>query len=188
MLNGVLTKRYIYFDDDGNLTKVANHNNDQGQYVETELEDVMDIVTGKLGMDQHFVIFDPIEKKHVIKCKILQDDIKFDINDAIYKIPTFKPDRPDLTIVQDIKNKVWKIKLDPALSENIENKKITVTTEYNFSITSKNDPHNLYHYFQIDLNNVRPVAFVSDFELDADNVSVYTTKRFESYYHEVTYE
>lgn len=78
--------------------------------------------------------------------------------------------------------------LDDVLSENLKKQTVRFSSKLNFSITRKNDPHQLYHYFVIDLETLESdytIPFVSDLELDADNVSVYTTKRLETYYHEV---
>ena len=185
MINGVITERYVYFDEIGNIEKISNHNNDEGQYVKTSIEDVYDIMSGIKTMDSFFVIFDSVQKKHIIKSRFVEDEIKFNINDQIYKIPQTKIDRPDLTVKQNILKKQWDIELDPMLDENIKNRKLIFSSAYNFSVCGKNDPHNFYQYFQIDLNNIKSIPFVSDYELDIGSVSVYTTKRLDTYYHEV---
>jgi hypothetical protein len=46
----VSTKRYVYFDDDGNLTAVSNVNTEPGNYIEVEFSDIENLITGK----EHF--------------------------------------------------------------------------------------------------------------------------------------
>lgn len=181
------TTRYVYFDQDGEITAIANNKQGDVNFIVVNIDDVYNLITGKEVLSNYNVLFDPVVKKHVLRNKFIEEDIQFDINNQIYKIPTSKPKRPDFTIQQDCVNKCWKVKLDSLLEENLKSESLDFSTKLNISITSKNDPHNLHQYFTVDLKtyNDLEIPFVSDLELDVTKISVYTTKRLETYYHEV---
>lgn len=185
----VPTKRYVYFDSTGEILSVANRNDAEGNYIEVELDEVINLITAKEPVSKYVVLFDTLTKKHVLRPRFIEEEIQFDINNQVYKLPTVKPERPDFTVVQDVKQKKWFLKLDDSIKENIKNKTVQFTNSLNFSITKHNDPHILYNTFVIDLKTISDndveVPFASDFELDSSAISVYTTKRLETYYHEV---
>lgn len=184
----VQTKRYVYFDNDGEILSISNQNKTEGSYIETDVDQVINLITGKEVLSNYVVMFDPVTKQNVIRHRFIEEELQFDINNQIYKVPTEKLARPDFTLQQDIKNKRWNFILDNLLQENLKKQTVRFSSKLNFSITSKNDPHNLYQYFTIDLETLTEnysIPFVSEIELDIDQISVYTTKRLETYYHEV---
>jgi len=185
----VPTYRYVYFDKDGELLSVSNTKDETKNYITVELNDVINLITGKEVISDYIVLFDTVTKQHVLRSRFIEEEIQFDVNSQIYKIPTSKPERPDFIIQQDTVNKCWRLKLDDILYQNLKSQTVKFTSTLNFSITKKNDPHTLYKFFVVDLQSIKDedfvVPFESDFELDADNISVYTTKRLETYYHEV---
>ena len=184
----VQTKRYVYFDAEGEILSISNQNTSEGSFVEVEIDQVINLITGKEVLSNYVVMFDPVTKQNVIRHRFIEEELQFDINNQIYKVPTIVGPRPDFTLQQDIKNKRWNFVLDTVLQENLKKQTVRFSSKLNFSITSKNDPHNLYQYFVVDLENLDPeyaIPFVSESELDIDAVSVYTTKRLETYYHEV---
>ena len=133
-------------------------------------------------------MYDPVTKQNVVRHRFIEEEIQFDINNQIHKVPTTPVLRPDFTLQQDIKNRRWNLKLDDVLEESIKNQTVKFSSKLNFSITKRNDPHTLYNYFVVDLEDFNVgynIPFASDLELDVDDVSVYTTKRLETYYHEV---
>lgn len=103
----VQSKRYVYFDNDGEITSISNQNKQEGSFVVANLEDVMNIVAAKEPMSNYVVMFDPITKQNVIRHRFIEEEIQFDINNQIYKVPTNVDCRPDFTLQQDIKNKRW---------------------------------------------------------------------------------
>ena len=184
----VQTKRYVYFDAEGEILSISNQNTSEGSFVEVEIDQVINLITGKEVLSNYVVMFDPVTKQNVIRHRFIEEELQFDINNQIYKVPTIVGPRPDFTLQQDIKNKRWNFVLDTVLQENLKKQTVRFSSKLNFSITSKNDPHNLYQYCVVDLENLDPeyaIPFVSESELDIDAVSVYTTKRLETYYHEV---
>ena len=184
----VQTKRYVYFDNDGEILSISNQNKNEGSYIETDVDQVINLITGKEVLSNYVVMFDPVTKQNVIRHRFIEEELQFDINNQIYKVPTEKLARPDFTLQQDVKNKRWNFILDNLLQENLKKQTVRFSSKLNFSITSKNDPHNLYQYFTIDLETLTEnysIPFVSEIELDIGQISVYTTKRLETYYHEV---
>jgi hypothetical protein len=184
----VQTKRYVYFDTDGEILSISNQNKTEGSYIKVDVDQVINLITGKEVLSNYVVMFDPVTKQNVIRHRFIEEELQFDINNQIYKVPTEIPARPDFTLQQDVKNKRWNFILDSLLQENLKKQTVRFSSKLNFSITSKNDPHNLYQYFTIDLETLTEnysIPFVSEIELDINQISVYTTKRLETYYHEV---
>ena len=119
----VSNERYVYFDDTGNLIRISNKDNIEGNYITVQLDDVMSMITGAEGMEKYVVLFDTVTKQNVLRSRYIEEEIQFDINSQIYQLPTIKPNRPDFTIQQDIPNKVWRLILDETLQYNL-NKKV----------------------------------------------------------------
>lgn len=184
----VSTKRYVYFDEDGNLTAVSNVNTEPGNYVEVEFRDIENLITGKEHFFHYYIAFDTASKSYVLKHKLNEEDFTFDVNNQIYKIPR-NSSITDIKIIQDIKNKKWTIVLDDVIRSNFKSKKMIFTKSLDFSFTRYNDPHQLEKFLVIDLNQLvekdLQIEFVNQIELDPDALSVYTIKRLETYSHEV---
>ncbi len=184
----VPTTRYVYFDDDGNLTAITNINTDPGNYVEAEFSNIENLITGKEHFFQYYVAFDTLSKTYVLKHKFNEEEFTFDINDQIHKIPRLDT-RSDVKIIQNIKDKKWTITLDEVIRHNFKSKKMIFTKSLNFSFTRYNDPHQLEKFLIVDFNslveNDVEVAFENQIELDPEALSVYTIKRLETYSHEV---
>jgi len=184
------TERYVYFDDNGTLLSVTNSNNEDGMCIKVELEDVINLITGKEQFSQYQVIFDTLKKNYILKHIFNEEIIQLDVNSSIYKIPNLKIERPDLKIIQDIKNKEWVFSLDVAIRDNFLGKNLHLDKTLYFNKTKYNDPHQLEKTFTISINelinnNTVKFAFDLEIELDVGAVSVYTTKRLETYYYEV---
>lgn len=187
----VSTKRYVYFDDEGNLTAIANINSEPGNYVEVEFADIINLITGKEQFFHYYVAFDTVTKSYVLKHKFNEEDFTFDVNNQIYKIPR-NSSKTDIKIIQDVKNKKWKITLDNVIRDNFKSKKMIFTKSLNFSFTAYNDPHQLEKFLVVDLNQLIETdiefEFENQIELDPTALSVYTIKRLETYSHEVVDE
>lgn len=181
----VPTKKYVYFDDFGELVAVSNNNKEVGNYIEVEQADVIDIITGNEQPSHFCISFDGIEKKYVLKSKTKEIENKFSIKNNISKIES-NVTNADIVIKQDVKNKCWIINLDNKIKKTIKLKEHSYKSLLHFAVTEKNDPHVLYHYFVIyleDLINKSTVKipFNSQKEQDKENISVYTNKKFQNY-------
>ena len=175
-------KRYVCFYDDGTIYKITNKPDDRFKNLELDFKDVEDFITGKLSMLEHKVEFDFVEKTYAIKNKTQIDEDKL-MWSFLYEIPCVAPNEKQIIITKDNKNKCWKISLDKDFKEHLDKQGITVNLEnYYFSVTKKHDPNILYRLLRfVDL---KEIPFKSDFEFDDSELSVYTTRRFDSYYYE----
>jgi len=106
-----------------------------------------------------------------------------------YCVPVNNKTVPDITICQDTVNKVWKIIINSTIKKALT---ATINTDYTlyFSITSKNDPNVLYRSLEFTVSNLvadgsLTIPFKYDIESNFDDVSIYTSKYFDNYLHEV---
>lgn len=184
------THKYVYFDNDGNLLSVSNVNVETGNYIRVEQSEIENILTGKEQFWHYQVIFDTIKKTYVLKHVFNDEKINLDVNVDVFRIPRNNVQRPDLRLIQNIKNKKWQFCLDSAIRDNFKSKNIHLDRLLTFSITKFNDPHQLERFLVMRIADLLhkdtiEFEFVSDLELDATALSVYTTKRLETYLHEV---
>jgi hypothetical protein len=185
----VPVSKYIYFDEAGNLLSVSNSNTQEGSYFETTYDEVKNLISGKEQFTNYVVLFDTIKKSYILKHRFNEDEIMFDINNQIYLVPRHTLDRPDLLIVQNIKDKEWQFILDSSIKDNFKNKKIAFNKSLSFSFTQYNDPHQLEYYLTLSMEQLIEgdvkLPFKSQIELDSTALSVYTIKRLDTYHHEV---
>jgi len=180
--------KYVTFDEHGNLLGVYNRVPDDANFIKVDPSDVENLITGKEQFKNYLVVFDSKVKMHVLKHIYNEDTYMQNINDQIYKLPTIS-DNPDLTVTQDTKNKKWIFTVDKKIQQNFKQNKLNFNQVMGFSVTKKNNPNHLHRFFVVDIstviNDAHTIDFNSDLELDPDAFSVYTSKRLESYYHEV---
>ncbi len=186
----VPTKKYVYFDEEGNLLSISNNNNDKGNYLETSLEEVTGLINGNEQFHQYCVLFDTVKKTYVLKHRFNEEEISFDINNQIFYISRANIARPDLKIIQNCKKHCWQFKLDKSIRDNFKDKKISFGKNLQFSITAFNNPHGLERFLVLDFqqlvnNTTVEIKFENKIELDPTSLSVYTIKRLETYSHEV---
>jgi len=189
----ISNKKFVYFDDNGNLLSVGNSNTDDGLYIEVDTSEVYNLITGQEQFHTYQVIFDTIKKSHVLKHRFNDEEVVFNINTQVHRVPNHTYDyRPDLTVIQDIKNSKWIFKLDESIKENLKTKKVSLDRPLMFSITRFNDPHQLERCIVISLTDLIykdfEIAFENQIEHRSELLSVYTIKRLETYYHEVINE
>lgn len=180
------THKYVYFNEDGTINAVSNSNKQNGNYIQVDNVDVMNLVTGKEQFEHYRVILDKKTKQYVLKHMYSQEEHYYDVGYQIYEIPTTKSEDNDLTITRDISNKCWTF----SLSDDLRQTMIKYETPMGFSVTEAGDPHQLIRYIVIKLNDLITnknfsIPFEYESELDQTALSVYTTKRLETYYYEV---
>lgn len=186
----VPTIRYIYYTDQGEITSISNSNNLEGSCIEVELDNVINFLTGKESASSYLVVYDTLIKKYVLKLKHDVSETTFCVNDDIYKVQRSLIQKPDLIITQDINHKIWRFSIDSELKKYLLSQDTSYNKKIHFSITCKNDPHELHRLILVDFadlvnNDSVDIAFICQNEESADNLSVYTTKRFETYIHKV---
>lgn len=184
------TQKYVYFDNNGNLLSVSNTNTEHGNFIQVELSEIENILSGKEQFWHYQVIFDTIKKTYVLKHIFNDEKINLDVNVDVHKITRSSVDRPDLTVIQNITEKKWQFCLDNAIKENFKTKSMHLDKTLTFSVTRYNDPHQLEKFFsmrigELLINDTVEFDFEFEIELDAAALSVYTTKRLETYLHKV---
>lgn len=185
----VPTERYVGFDEAGEITSVSN-SKPEGLYLVLELNEVINFLTGKETTSSYVVIYDTLEKKNVLKAKYYADETSYSIVDDIFNVPHKIDKKPDLVITQNIQQKQWQFTVDPGLLTYLQSQAFAYERKLQFSITRKNDPHELYQLIIINFNDLVKngnlnIPFKYESEENNNNVSVYTTKRFETYVYEV---
>jgi hypothetical protein len=135
-------------------------------------------------------VYDISKKTYVLKEKFSNEEIIFNVNDQIHQVPKIKSTSPDIGIIQNIKYKTWNFLIDTTLKENLLSQNLSLDKILYFHITRKNDPHELYRTLTVNIATLVEdptfsIEFTSENELDDSNISVYTVKRLQSYYHGV---
>lgn len=175
-------KRYVCFEDDGTIYKVTNKPDERFKNLELDFAEVEDFITGKLSLLEHKVEFDFLEKKYSIKSLKQVDDEKL-MWAFLYEIPKEKPDENQIIITKDNIKKCWRVKVDEKFAQGLQQQNIEINLQnYYFSVTKKDDPNVLYKLLQFP--DSLEVAFENNFEFDNEEISVYTMRRFDTYYYE----
>lgn len=176
-------KRYVCFEDDGSIYKITNAKDERFKNLELDFSEVEDFITGKLSLLEHKVEFDFIEKKYFIKSQKQVDEDKL-MWAFLYEVPCKEPDEKQIVITKDNQNKCWRLSADSKFLNEIQTQGMHINLHnYFFSVTKKSDPNILYKMLNFDENLELP--FTEDFEFDDTEISVYTTRRFDSYFFEV---
>lgn len=184
------TDRYVYYDDHGEITSISNTNDEEGNYITVPLEKVMNFLLGKESTSFYVVVYDTLIKQHMLKLKYHSDETAFRIGDEIFKVNHSSCEKPDLVITQDLLEKKWRFQVDEGLKLYLKSQSFDYNKKLYFSITRKNDPNELYRVLTVNFKDLVEKDFCEiDFEFQSegskDDLSVYTTKKFETYVHEV---
>lgn len=177
------TKRFICFDNDGNIIKIIKKQDENFNNLEVELDDIRDLLDGKASLISHKVEYDFLEKKYVLKNSKQQNDDLM-LASFLYEIPTTVDTDKQITIVKDNVNFQWQLKVDENFAKKLAEDKIQINPKnHYYSITKKGDPNILYKLIKFGDDMIVP--FNQQFEFDDLDVSVYTTRKFHTYLFEV---
>jgi len=189
-----MTQYYVFFNpDNGSVTKISPVvDNDTESFVVVDKVDVSLILQGIDPLINYHVIYNTKSKEFEFKPLTLYTEDTLDWDELIYNIPSNVNDA-DIEIIQDVKNKCWKILMHSKLVAFITEKKINLQSNLNFSITQHNNPNILFFSFDISLKLLANqgwaiVPFKYDFEFNGGLCSVYTQKRFGAYNYKVIHE
>lgn len=96
----------------------------------------------------------------------------------------------DIVVIENQIDNYWSIRLSNSMREFLQSSAYSKNDNLYFSITSKYDPNILYKTLNFSLNdllnnNYKIYEFAHDFEFNNYELSIYTTKFFDSYAHEV---
>lgn len=181
------TKKYVYFDDKGEVLSISNSNRSEGNFIEVAQDVVINILKGIDQPSAFCVTYDTLEKKHIFKRKATENNFSVIVNDNMYNIPCVDDMTDyDIKLMQDFSNQEWKLSLHNGIKYNLLANASSYDAILYFSITRSNDPHELYHYFTVTINDLLQhdeikIPFKSQFELDKREISVYTFKKFNVY-------
>lgn len=182
-----MNKMYVCFDlNSGEILRIANEVYDTDNYVEVDISEVMMLQTGEEPTCSYIVKYNLEKNTYEFKVK---DDLEINtpnINNLIYQIPADNLTDPDLTLVQDFDNTCWKFFIGKNFKKNITNQTVSLNKKLQFSITVKDDPNILYKTFVVDFaetvkQNYSTLPFTEEFENKLVDLSIYTTRRFNTY-------
>lgn len=180
----IITDRYVHFDSNGNITKIAREKDSQEESIKVDFKLVKGMIEGRESLVDYRVEYDFLEKKYTLKHINVwkQDQLK----DA-FMLEIENASNPDITILQDKVSKQWKLVLGEELKKSIveQNLQIDLTAQY-YSVTKKHDPNVLYRLLKFKKQDDEYVLpFEYDFEIDDIPLSIYTAKKFSTYSYEV---
>lgn len=181
--------RFVYFDKDGEITKITNYEeDDNSSFIKLDYSKVENILEGSVSSVDFSIIYDILTREYVLTQKANKNDFIYDINNRIHEIKQDITD-PDFTVIQDLQNKCWKFKINETLRDHLEKNNLSISTPLFFSITRKYDPHILYRTISIKFSNILEkldfsIPFVYTNE-NTENLSIYTIKQLQTYKHEV---
>jgi hypothetical protein len=183
----VITDRYVHFDSNGNITKIARNPDNQEESIKIAFDKVKGMLEGRESLVDYKVEYDFLDKQYVLKHinTWKQDQLK----DA-FMLEVASDRNADVTIVQDKKQKVWRLKLSEDFLKSVKEQDLTVdlTAQY-YSVTKKYDPNVLYRLLKFTKNgDDYTVPFDYDFEVDTVSLSIYTVRKFSTYSYEVVDE
>jgi hypothetical protein len=178
---------YVIFNkDSGEIISVGNEASEADSYIQVPLVDVLTIIRGDERATNYHVQYNPKTKELEFQSKHEFTLDSTTVKDFIYELPQDSIDDADVQVIQDIPNSCWKIKLGDSLKSNIKNKGINLNARFLFSITKKGDPNILYktlnvHMGQTVSDNYCIIPFDMSFETTSLPISVYTSRRFDTY-------
>ena len=176
------TDRYICFDENGDINKVARSPDENFENLLVDFEEVRRFAEGKETLRDYKVEYDFIEKKYVFKSKQQYND-SFNTQNFVYEIPKDQ-DSFEVKIKQNNVDKCWELELDKEFEQYIKSQNISIDPSNQiYSVTKLYDPNVLYK--TLNFTNTHKIPFDSKFEFDKINVSLYTIRKFSTYYHEV---
>jgi hypothetical protein len=188
----VNSQTYVYYDSEtGKIEKIGGKS-DPGKfsYITVDHKIVDPILKGEKSLEDFVVDYDMTKQKLSVK-EIKTPETEDERSLITFKqIPKKQKTRKiDVLIQQDIKNKTWMIELSDNIKENLRKESVYIRSNLFFSITKKDDPNILYRTINVPIGELVKdkifVSFETNEELDSAGLSVYTSKYFEIYKHEV---
>lgn len=178
--------RYICYNANGQIEKIARRPDETLDSIKVQYEEVKDLLEGKQSIVNYKVEYDFLEKKYVLKSleQWRSDQL---ITAFIYELPTDEDNDYEIKIKQNSNKKCWELEINPDFIKKLNEQNVTFNPiEQLFSVTKRYDPNVLYRVLKFKDNHTIPFEY--DFEFDNEEVSVYTIRKFSTYIHEVINE
>ena len=185
---------YVSFQrDTGKILSISNEKDETANVLEVPLSEVKGLVEGIESFNSYSVEYNAKTKSLDLINKFEHTLDHFSVNDFIYEMPEDDIKDADIVLIQDIPNTCWKIKMGNDLKKNLKSKGVRLNQGMLFSITEKGDPNVLYktlsvHFGTVVNDNYYIVPFSMPFEETDQPISVYTSRRFDTYKLERIYE
>jgi hypothetical protein len=182
----VNSSRYVHYNESGQIEKISKDKDDRFDAIQTEFENVKGLIDGTELLINYRVEYDFLDKTYKLKSTVQSNNDQL-LGSFLHEIPSIVDTDRELTIVQDMKNKCWRLVVDDQFLQKLENDKIkTNVLAQSYSITKKYDPNILYRMLTFD--ETYSIPFEYKFEFDLSPISIYTTRKFSTYLHEVINE
>jgi len=182
---------YVFFDQEGDIVQVGSDVYSPYDKIQIPIDNVTGIMSGKERMSDYTVLYNPLVEEYELhkKNKVTNEDI---LTSNLYETPiktvtteTYQAIDQDLLIVQNIREKCWKVKIskkgiDRLFKINPAGKQI------HLSITAKHDPNILYKRLVINSKELIHKGYVvlpfhDSFEFTNIDISIFTAKIFDTY-------
>lgn len=184
----ISTKRYVYFDQEGNIKAISNNIDEAGNYIEVELDDVMDFITGKKTTFRYLVAYDTLTKRHLIKPKEENFAVHYSVDREFHKLSKSSYEKNDINVIRKAKSNIWNFSLHPELRKYLTSQVAVEDKNLLFYFTIKNNPQALIHTLSINLKHLIEEEIL-EIKIDEikihQEISVFTKKKFETYNYEV---
>lgn len=185
----VPTKKYVYYDDNGNILSISNRITSDDPYIEVENTEVKSITDGQDQITNFRVEYDTLLKQYILKHKKINNKSFISIKNNIFQIPDYSVNEYDLKVIRDNVSKVWIFELNAELRKNLKTSHSNYSNMMHFSITDKNDPNCLLQLITLKVNDLvnnkqLKIKFLKENAFDNKQVSVYTIRKFQSYSYE----
>jgi len=180
-------KGYVhYVQETGEIVKIANRQSKVEDYevLEVDYSEVKELKLGKRQFSEFFVAFNATLKRIALN-EVVRKHQSADIRQQLYQIPiTNKP--ADIKFVKDINNNILRLSASNSLRLDKVLLHQCAKLSLNFSITANNDPNILHEHFSVNLqdlltNDYLDLTALFRYNTKLKNISIYTTKFFETY-------
>jgi hypothetical protein len=180
-------KSYVHYrPETGEIVKIANRQTvvDGYEVLEVDYSEVKELKLGKRQFSDFFVAFN-VTLKRVALNEVVRELRSLDIRQQLYQIPVTNVPA-DITFVKDINNNILSLSASSSLRLDKVLLHQCARLSLNFSITANNDPNILHEHFSINLqdlltNDFLDVTALFQHEPELKNISIYTTKFFQTY-------
>jgi hypothetical protein len=170
---------YINFNSQtGEILAVANQPSEDENSFEIDYNKVKAFLTGDKSTSNYFVDFDYKKYHYILRLKA-PTVAYMDASSTFYKIPENIIDAT-LTIIQQDSQLIFVA--DEDMQEKLEENK-DCAINLRFSICAKNDPRRVYHIIEVSASELIKNNYTIELTLPENGVSIYTTKKLESYAH-----
>jgi len=180
-------KSYVhYIQETGEIIKISNSSvsvNDL-EVLEVNYEKVKDLKLGKRQFSEFYVAFN-VALHCITLNEVVSEQKLANIRHQLYEIP-ISNSSTDIKFINDINNNVLRLSASQSLRIDRVLLHQCAKLSLNFSITANNDPNILHENFSVNLqdlltNDYLDLTALFRYNTKLKNISIYTTKFFETY-------